>query len=275
LYLQHAVSNDLGATECNDLSADGQITVWDAGLLNNCLMNGAPNNFECTLPSSVVNETELVVIGDIEVYTQFSNPNAGYADIKIMNPMNEVKGFELKIAGANVVGVASLIDAQAFPTSSSFNTQTGEIAVLSATDSVIPKYTSMTPFVRIYLDNLSNSICLDSIIHVLNSDYEPVLVANQNPCIEGTSSTQELSNLEDIYLFPNPAMNLTTLIVPSLQEKSTVELFNSQGKLVHSFKIDAGQQQLSMKTEALPTGIYNVCITNSFYKTTKRLSVVR
>jgi hypothetical protein len=110
---------------------------------------------------------------------------------------------------------------------------------------------------------------------VLNSDYEPVLVANQNPCEQGTSSTQELSNVEDIYLFPNPAKNNTTLIVPSLQEKSTVELFNSQGKLVHAFKIDAGQQQLSMKTEALPTGVYSVCITNSFYRATKRLSVVR
>lgn len=257
LYMIHAVQNDLVPTSCNDLSGDGIINVWDAGLLMNCLQNGAINNSECIFPNSVINTQQTVFIGEVEVYTDFANSSIGFMDIKIKNPMNEVKGYEFKISGAEITGVSSLISAIEYPANVYFNDLTHEVASISQVDSFIPKYTTFTPFVRVYLSNLSNEICLDSVISVLNKQVEPVNIQLSNGCVTSQTGITEISELSDIQIFPNPTTGILNLKIPNIKDEITVSIFDIDERCVYRNNY-VNQQDVLLKMDYFKPGTYIV-----------------
>jgi hypothetical protein len=270
MYLDHSVKNDLNPTTCNDLSADGQIDVWDAGLLMNCLQNGASNNSECIFPNSVVNTQQTVFMGEIGVYTNFGDATTGYMDVKIKNPMNEVKGYELKISGAKVTGVSSLINASQFPTEIYFDSITNEIACLSLVDSLIPKYTDFTPFLRIYLSDMTSEICLDSVIKVLNKQVEPVNIQVVNSCIQSqNSSITEISEAVNVQVYPNPAKDMVTISVPKMNTALDVCILDAFGKLVYQ-ELVLDSNEIKVKTANFSSGIYTIQLKTAAYSVNKR-----
>jgi len=270
LYLDHSVKNDLNPTTCNDLSADGQIDVWDAGLLMNCLQNGASNNSECIFPNSVVNTQQTVFMGEIGVYTNFGDATTGYMDVKIKNPMNEVKGYELKISGAKVTGVSSLINASQFPTEIYYDSITNEIACLSLVDSLIPKYTDFTPFLRIYLSDMTSEICLDSVIKVLNKQVEPVNIQVVNSCIQSqNSSITEISEAVNVQVYPNPAKDIVTISVPKMNSTLDVCIMDAFGKLVYQEQV-IDSNEIKVKTSNFSSGIYTLQLKSAAYSVNKR-----
>jgi len=270
-YLEHAVKNNLAATSCNDLSADGKVDVWDAGLLMNCLQNGASNNSECVLPNSVINVQQTVSVGEIEVYTDFANNTSGLMDIKIKNPMNEVKGYELKISGATITGVASLIDLSQYPAELYFDSITNEIACLSIVDSLIPKFANFTPFLRVYLSDMSSEICLDSVIKVLNKQVEPVNTQVLNQCIQAqTAGISENVDAYALQIFPNPTSDLVTISFPKTNEALNLSIFDAFGKIVYQeFLKDANE--IKVRTAKFSNGIYTVQLKSKSFSINKRL----
>ncbi|MFM7682273.1 MAG: T9SS type A sorting domain-containing protein, partial [Bacteroidota bacterium] len=270
LYLDHSVKNNLSPTTCNDLSADGQIDVWDAGLLMNCLQNGASNNSECILPNSVVNTQQTVFMGEIEVYTNFGDATTGYMDVKIKNPMNEVNGYELKINGAKITGVSSLIDASQYPTEIYFDSITNEIACLSLVDSLIPKYTTFTPFLRIYLSEMTSQICLDSVIKVLNKQVEPVNIQISNSCLESQNSgITEFSETLNMQVYPNPARDIVTITVPKMNTALDICILDAFGKIVFQDQnIDANE--IKVKTSNFSSGVYTIQLKSAGFSINKR-----
>jgi len=269
LYLDHSVKNNLSATNCNDLSADGVIDVWDAGLLMNCLQNGTSYNSECILPNSVMNTQQTVFVGEIEVFNNFGDPTVGYLDIKLKNPLNEVKGYELKISGATITGVSSLIDADQYPMELYYDTLSNEIACLSLVDSLIPKYTDFTPFLRVYLSDMSNEICLDSVIRVLNKQLEPVNIQVSNTCIESTSNLMEQTESFLIQVYPNPVKDLITITLPKINEAMELNIIDAYGKLVFDQRIK-DIDELKIKTSTFSSGIYTVQLKSAKYSGYKR-----
>ena len=270
MYLDHSVKNDLATTSCNDLSADGKIDVWDAGLLMNCLQNGLSNNSECVFPSTVINTQQTVYIGDIDVYTNFADNSTGYLDIKIKNPMNEVKGYELKISGATVTGVSSLINASQYPATLYFDSVTNEIACLSLVDSLIPKYTNFTPFLRVYLSDLSTQICLDTVIKVLNKQVEPVTIQTSDACVDAESSvTTELAEPFTVQVYPNPAKDLVTISVPKVNEVLELRITDTYGKLVYQEKLK-DSNEVKVKIALFSNGIYTIQLKSAKYTVNKR-----
>lgn len=270
LYLDHSVKNDLATTTCNDLSADGVIDVWDAGLLMNCLQNGASNNSECILPNSVVNSQQTVFLGEIQVFTNFGDPTSGYMDIQMKNPLNEVKGYELKVSGATITGVSSLIDADQYPTDLYFDSITNEITCLSLVDSFIPKFTVFTPTLRVYLSNISNQICLDSVIKVLNKQVEPVNIQVTNSCLESQNSgLVEQSESFALQVYPNPSKDFITITLPKVNEEMELTIVDAYGKIVFQQNVKE-LDEVKIKTVALSTGIYTVQLKSAKYSGYKR-----
>lgn len=258
LYLEHSVKNNLITIPCNDLSADGEIDVWDAGLLMNCLQNGASNNSECIFPNSVINTQQTVFVGNIQVYTNFGDPTSGFMDIQIKNPLNEVKGYELKVSGAKITGVSSLIDVNQFPMELYFDTLTNEIACLSLVDSLIPKYTDFTPILRVYLTDMSNEICLDSVIRILNKQLEPVNIQVANTCVESLSSNvMEQTQSFLIQIYPNPSKDLITITLPKINEAMELNIVDAYGKVVFNHTI-TNSDELKVKTSSFDAGIYTI-----------------
>ncbi len=270
LYLDHSVKNNLNSTTCNDLSADGKIDVWDAGLLMNCLQNGASNNSECIFPNSIVNTQQTVFMGEIDVYTYFGEATTGYMDVKIKNPMNEVKGYELKISGAKITGVSSLINASQYPAEIYYDSITNEIACLSLLDSLIPKYTDFTPFLRIYLSDMTSEICLDSVIKALNKQVEPVNIQVSNNCvIAQNSGVSEITESFSIQVYPNPARDIVTIVAPKINEELDLRILDAYGKLVFQDKLK-DSNEVKVKTSHFSSGIYTIQLHSTSFAVNKR-----
>ncbi|HBW85254.1 MAG TPA: hypothetical protein DEF82_00445 [Crocinitomicaceae bacterium] len=179
-------------------------------------------------------------------------------DIQIKNPLNEVKGYELKVSGAKITGVSSLIDVNQFPMELYFDTLTNEIACLSLVDSLIPKYTDFTPILRVYLTDMSNEICLDSVIRILNKQLEPVNIQVANTCVESLSSNvMEQTQSFLIQIYPNPSKDLITITLPKINEAMELNIVDAYGKVVFNHTI-TNSDELKVKTSSFDAGIYTI-----------------
>jgi hypothetical protein len=209
-------------------------------------------------------------VGEIEVYTDFVDNTTGYMDIKIKNPMNEVKGYELKVSGATVTGVSSLIDINQYPAELYFDSITNEIACLSLIDSLIPKYTTFTPFLRVYLADMSSQICLDSVIKVLNKQVEPVNIQVSNQCVQTqNSSISEIMDSYAVQVYPNPARDLVTISVPKINEELNLSILDAYGKVVYQENLN-DLNEVKVKTSQFSSGIYTIQLKSASFSVNKR-----
>ncbi len=270
LYLNHSVENNLNTTNCNDLSGDGEIDVWDAALANNCSQNGASNNTECIFPNNVENLNQIAIVGNIEVYNQISDPTSGYMDVYLKNIQNEISGYELKVTGATVTGSSSLMTD--YPMSIDFSSTTGELAAISLVDSTIPKYTDFIPFVRIDLADIGSmtSICLE-VIHILNENYQPVTVATQNNCLSVLGV--DVASTFDFMAYPNPTKDILTVSFPDLKEDIKLLFYDARGQNVHSMEIIKGSKEVKTSIKNLSNGIYRLVLIGDKINETKAISV--
>lgn len=95
----------------------------------------------------------------------------------------------------------------------------------------------------------------------------------------GTAITEAVQNVENVLIAPNPAVSATTLNF-SLNQKSDVNIvvLDAVGKTVVNVlntELAAGQQQATINTQDLATGVYMVKITAGDKVVTERLSVVK
>lgn len=274
-YLQHSVNLDLSAQSCNDLSADNTINVWDAGLLSNCISNGATNNSECTFPNTVQNPSQVVTFSNEGVYTQFANPSVGYMDISILNSSTKVTGYQFSINGATISGASSLINPLTYPVHLEYNSINSEIAGLSLIDSMIPKHTTLTPFIRVFLENITSdsSICLSLNATALNNSYEPVTVNVLNPC-SGSLGVLENLNPSDFMIYPNPSNQALNVAYIGQNEKIDVIIFDALGNEIYKDKLNFNSQIHTINTETLSNGVYYIQLSNKFGDLRKSFTIV-
>ncbi len=260
LYLGHAVNNDLSATNCNDLSADGNVDVWDAALANGCSINGAPNNTHCVFPNSVENLNQIAIVGNIEVYTLVNDPTTGYMDVYLKNLQNEVSAYEFKVTGATVTGASNLLSGP-FPCEIVSSSSSGEVAAVSLVDSLIPKYTDFTPFLRIDLSDIGqvSNLCID-VVHVLNDNYQPVTVAMQNNCMS-VLDVDEIQEL-DFLVYPNPADKQLTISFSKESQHLEILFIDAQGRVVKAIERNENTKELNVDTKELASGIYRLLLKN-------------
>ena len=272
LYLDHSVNNDITATDCNDLSGDGEVDVWDAALANNCSINGSPNNTECVFPSSVQNLNQIAIVGNIEVFGQIGDPTSGYMDVYLKNIQNEVSGYEFKVTGATVTGATSLIASQ-YPFEIRTSSVTGEISAISLVDSIVPKYFDFTPMLRVDLADIgmASEICVE-VIHVLNDHYQPVTVAVQNNCVYTTVGIDESQSF-DFIAYPNPSNETLNISLFELKEDVTLSFYDARGKEVRSLKVSKGTKEIQTSTKNLAPGIYRIVLNGDQIIGSKAISI--
>ena len=274
-YLEHSVNLDLNAQSCNDLSADNIINVWDAGLLSNCISNGATNNSECSFPNTVQNPSQVATFSNEGVYTQFANPSVGYMDISILNPNTKVTGYQFAINGATISGVSSLINPLTYPVHVEYSSINSQIAGLSLIDSMIPKHTTLTPFIRVFLENITSDslICLSLNAAALNNVYEPVTVNVLNPC-SGSLGVLENLNPSDFMIYPNPSNQALNISYIGQNEKIDLRIFDALGNEIYKDKLNFNSQIHTINTETLSNGVYYMQLSNKFGDLRKSFTIV-
>jgi len=257
LYIDGILNNGVTVSECKDISADGMISVWDAGLANNCAVNG-PNNNNCEFPNSVVNPNQTTTIG----YTTINSAD-GYVDVYIKNPDARVVGYEFNVSGIQIGDVESMISNVTYPMTPRFNVGGTKVIGLSLVDSTIPKNATPTPLVRIYYSAITdpNNICVSSIVHTLNTLYEPTVAVLDDQCL---SIVGVVENKEGSFtLYPNPAKEqLSVDLKQALTAKTEIKVLDATGRVVLTLTADQGQKLIEIPLKQMASGWYKVKIGN-------------
>ena len=145
-------ARDIELTDCNDLDADGETTVYDAVMLNACRREemdlphpgGDAVDF-CSFPALIIDnpaDTAWFSVGKIDLTEQ-------YVDIYVRSPLVYLLGYQFKLHGVNITSISSLISDPNYAANIRYDSD-GTIAVLSADEDMVPRYLKPTGILRVY-----------------------------------------------------------------------------------------------------------------------------
>ncbi|MEZ5044973.1 MAG: lysyl oxidase family protein [Saprospiraceae bacterium] len=261
LYIDGIMSESLGSSPCLDLSGDGQVTIYDAALLQSCLRYGTSHihsgqgtHDHCEFPAGLQNFRDSAQLSILNL-----NYEAGYVDLAIRNPTSNIMAYQLKMDGFSIIRAESLVDPIEYPVALRNNINKALVAGLSFEQATIRKSDVFQPLCRIYFfDNQSSNICLEEVIELVNEYGEQVIPIIDNGCIEQaiTSTSSTAISSMGVDLQPNPAKHQTTLLFsnPHL-EAFRLDVFNSNGQKVFTTN-DIRTEQYTLLVDDLPTGHY-------------------
>ena len=97
-----------------------------------------------------------------------------------------------------------------------------ELFGVSYEDSLIVKNYEPAPLCRIYYSSIESNTCIESIIDIVNQDYENVITINNTESCQGVSVENYHGN--SIAMYPNPATDLLAVKL-ALDKNSDVSIF--------------------------------------------------
>lgn len=176
-YLSEILGNDAVVTDCTDMNNDGSITVTDAALVAGCVFFGTDYVDEygvhnhCIFNDEIMNPNHNVTLSIAEV-----NTDAGYVDVHILNPDNEVVAYEFTVSGFTISSVQNIYDPLLFDVVPAASLGGTRVLGYCDDDQFLPKNYSPAPFIRIYyLNNAGPEACIASIVDFVNEDYHEVV----------------------------------------------------------------------------------------------------
>ncbi len=269
-YVNGILANSITPSSCKDITSDGKITVWDAGIALKCALKGAPNNNYCEFPNAIQNINQYGELG----YTVV-NPALQYVDVYLRNPDSKIVGYEFNMSGITIASVESLINPLNYPATPQFTFGGTKVVCISYEDSLIPKSTAPAPLCRIYYSQLTGStICVDEVIHVLNADYQPILMTTYLAC--NASADVNAVGMQNFNMFPNPAQDEVSIQLElKAEDLFKVMLMDATGRILIEQKIDAGSMEVQLNVADLSNGIYQVLLSNGSTSTVKSLSILK
>lgn len=256
VYVDEILDYTINASNCNDLNADGDITVFDASLITNCDLNGTQFNGNCTFPSGVHNPNHMV-----ELTIDTLNLVDGYIDIYMRNPTARVSAMEFDVSGINILNVLPLYNTIDYPFNPQFRVNGNKIVLLSTNDSSILKSNPFQPLIRVYYSAITgNNVCIGSIQDIVSSVYETTNTNIINGCINVTGIAEEVDINNYMIVYPNPTQGMITVEVhTSIGENNALSVKNLLGETVFSEKIPANNSSVrTIDLSSVANGIYYI-----------------
>ena len=247
-YLSQILQNSVNATECNDLFRDTTINVYDAALLNQCLMDTT----KCNFPSGITNiyDTAYLSIG---AYDLANN----HLDIYMRNPDNRILGYQFTMAGITIDSVVNLANVSEYPETPMSDAVTSRVLALSLVDSSINRSQNAAPLCRVYFSNVTgNQICINSIESIVSNIYQDLMTGIEGPCILA-SATSAIDNIDfTVNVAPNPMNESTTFRFNNpANSPMNLEILDATGKVVRIYNNINGNE-FTIQREGLPAGMY-------------------
>lgn len=260
MYIPGILGHDLEATSCNDLNADGEMTVYDAALLSNCLVYGASHPHEgqgahdhCNLPGGLVNILDTVTLSIMDI-----NYENQYLDIAITNPTAQITAYQFQMSGITVANVENLVDPSVYPVFPQASINDAMVIGISFQDSTITKSQDPQALVRIHWMEITEEfICIDQIVEVINQDYEETVPVIVDGCVTfSPSSTFENSNTVNVEVRPNPFAQSTTIYFGNTNaDPYQLRILDWNGKVVQEFT-NITSNSVEIDGSNWPSGIY-------------------
>jgi len=265
-YVDDIIGNNISPTNCNDLNADGSISVYDASLINSCYLfgnshahSGGGAHNHCNLPLNIHNLYDTAYLSIIGY-----NISAGYIDIGIKNPSSKVVAYEFTMDGVTISGVDNLQPAAQYPISPSYALGGTKVIGISYLDSVIDKSNVYQPLCRVNIFNITNStICIDSIFDVVDEYYHTVENVIEGPCVYVTGMKESLV-FATMSIQPNPASNEVRIELNSTFDlKGDLEVYDFLGRRIYGQVLNANYRTLEkIDVTNWNTGVYHVVFTS-------------
>lgn len=259
-YVSLILGNDITATPCNDLNADGNISVYDAALLSSCLNYGNAHphvgqgvHDHCTFPGGADNILDTVALSIIA-----ANFEEQYIDIGIRNPVSYVTAYQFQMSGLRIMQVENLVDPAVYPIMPRNNILEGMVIGISYQDSAIIKLSDVQPLCRIHYTSIDTGlVCIDQIVDVVDRNGHRVMTQIEDGCIEYTvSSTAEPLAAMSVTVQPNPFDRSALLRFANAEGKPyQLEITDTHGRTVRTYTgITTGEQRIERGD--LPGGVY-------------------
>lgn len=274
LYVNKILNYTITPMPCNDLNADGKITAWDAALMANCAKNGNSINNLCEFPRGVFNpnHTATLSIGAFNI-------SQNYFEVDITNPTTPVLGYEFRIKGATILNVVNLSPVSHYPETPEFVVGGNKVICLSYRDSAIAKNMTPQPMCRIYYSNPTGHICLDTIVEIVNKQYEGIYHAMDSTCISinmGVGISQIANTDHYFSVLPNPASEVIQLTGYTKSEESLIEIRDVAGRILHSERaVLNGAFNYPINITDYKSGIYYITLSSSAGITTKPIVIAK
>ncbi len=255
-YVTSILGNDISPTVCNDLNADGNISVYDAALLAGCLNLGNTHSHDvggvhdhCSFPDGLVNIFDTVALS-IYDYNLIDK----YIDISIKNPSCNVVAYQFEMSGLLVINVENLVDPNTYPINAMGN-NTGMIIGLSYQDSTIQKTNTHHALCRVHYEQITDDeICISNIVDIVNHDYQQTITRIDGPCLQ-VVSTIDIEKVIEVEVDPNPFSDKTFFRFSNPSgKKYSLQVTDVQGRELRRYSIHGSE--LTIEKGGLATGVY-------------------
>lgn len=276
-YVDQILGNDISPTSCNDLNADGDISVYDAALLSSCINYGNSHphvgqgvHDHCNFPSGADNIQDTVTLSIIGV-----NFEEQYIDIGMLNPSSYVTAYQFQMSGLRISQVENLVDPAEYPMVPRNNIMEGMVVGISYQDSAIGKSNTMQPLCRIHYNQIDTGlICIDRIVDIVDRNTHRVTNRIVDGCIENmVSGVAEQPGSLQISLEPNPFDQTTLLRFANPGHQSyQADLLDMQGRLLRRYA-DIRTGELTIERGQLPAGQYMVRLYGDHGQVVRRMVI--
>ena len=271
--------NAIEDNPCYDLNQDGQLTIYDAALLSDCLNFGTQHEHveqglhdHCDFPGGILNALDTVTI-KIHAF----DASAQTIDLAMRNDESNVVAFQLRMKGIAIQSAESLLSGETFPVQLRISLGTANImGLVQESERSIEKNRDFQPFLRIhYLDIEEAMVCIDQIAEIINGDFQQVIPSIEEGCISVMlTNTEELATIKDVVsIFPNPTKEQCTITFPNPEYKDfNLKVFNATGKIIQHHK-GLKTNTYSLSTHQFPSGIYFIHLSHNTKQYVTKLAI--
>jgi hypothetical protein len=265
-YVNQILDESINPTPCNDLNNDTLITVFDAALINACSVYGSNYNIPgvgtfnyCNFPYGILNINDTVDFAIAGINTLDK-----YVDITIKNPDNKVLAYEMTLKGITIESVVNMIPPSEYPATPEYLLGGKKIICLSYVDSSISKSIVHKPLLRVYYQNIQDTVCIEKIIDVVNKDHQQTLHTISEPCkkVVYIGSGEYESLFAHLSTAPNPSNGKINIKLNlPVRQNCVLKLTDVTGRVVWSEeRYVAYQLDEQFDFSMLPAGTYQMTV---------------
>jgi hypothetical protein len=255
-YLEVSLSDDVPVTNCTDLFADGLYDLYDAALLQECVLHSQDVSywgvrFPCQFPTGFIHENDWVVLSAGTLDTV-----ARTFEIKITNPFSEVIGYEFAVSGLTI---DSLVNLDSHFDGLILQDGAGEILSLSTTETGINKHLSPSGLLKIHYGKLtSDTVCIETITAIVNQNYQRSHAVVGNPACRMAKSVavHSVDYTTTVFVRPNPFDSAVEVHFDNPgAETLQVALSDLTGRLIRQYS-EVSDQKIIIERGGLASGLY-------------------
>lgn len=264
-YINEILADDIEALPCNDLDADGEITVSDAAQVTSCVLYGVDHDHpdesglhdHCDFGLEILNLSDTVFLAVAEL-----NLEDKYVDISIKNPYNKVVAYQFEMEGVSIESVENLVSGVDIEPQSIMGGST-VIAVADEVDVEIAKNTTAIPLCRVHFSGGTGDFCITNIVDIVNQDFENVvakIIASEDCFVEDYGvGIDEDRFLQSIAVYPMPTDGLFHLTFESAYKQDIeIELLTVTGQRIDAQRLSTfkGRFERDYDMSGYASGVY-------------------